>query len=130
VQGLDEPADLVALTQACRVDRRNKPRNPGGARVERALLGAGAAPVGGLGGVDLALEGDGPVRCQNLVDVLPARALGGGEYAFEAWIAAPDDAQAPRERVRFFVGPAASPVAGSEPSSAPRARPGASAPVP
>lgn len=84
VRQIPEPADLVAVTQACYVGAKKpkaRGRKPSG-DVDRALRREGGPEVGTLVPVPLALEGDGPVYCQNLVDVIPGEALPGGGYEY------------------------------------------------
>jgi len=106
VQQLDDPVDLVALTEACYVAKKSYKRKKNAPTVVRSLQGSDGSVIGELQPVELALESDDRVHCQNLVDVLPARALGNGEYVFEAMLDPGRDKEGPRERVRFAVGPA------------------------
>jgi hypothetical protein len=80
VEGTDP---LVAITQACLVKAG---RARGAKALERVLLGGDGTPVGGLPALDLRLEGDGPVRCQTVVDVLPVSDLEPGPYLFRSTI--------------------------------------------
>jgi hypothetical protein len=103
VQRLDEPVDLVALTQACFIGsrRREKKALKGAPSVERRLIGADGSVVGTLDRQAAALERQGDVQCQNLVDLLPVASLRDGEYAFEAHLeGAPGDVSG---KVRFLV---------------------------
>ena len=90
--------DLVALSQVCRLgrSRRSDPR-----QVERSVKRADGAAVGTLPPVPIALEGEDKVRCQSLVDVLPGRALAGGEYVYEAQLGSGDGQGA--AKLRFSI---------------------------
>ncbi|ANM29861.1 hypothetical protein ABI59_10140 [Acidobacteria bacterium Mor1] len=90
--------DLVAFSQVCRLGRARKGEPD---RVERVVRRAGGEAVGSLPAVPIALEGEDRVRCQSLVDVLPAQALRSGEYVYEALLdsAAGQDAA----RLRFSI---------------------------
>jgi hypothetical protein len=107
VQQLDEPLDLVSLTEACFVGKKKggrRARRVHGA-IARSLFDANGRTVGHLDPVELALKPDPRqlVLCQNLVDVLPAAKLPEGRYVFEATL--PDPARpAATARVRFAIG--------------------------
>jgi hypothetical protein len=100
VQMVDEPQNLIFLTQACAVGKSKQPDG----ELTRALLSADGQVVGSLESVPLALEGEGKVRCQNLLDVVPGSAIGqNGDYVFEAQLGL-TTGDAPTGRVRFAVG--------------------------
>jgi hypothetical protein len=105
VHWFEEPVDLVAFSQACMVGGKASRKGHGPPTLERALRDAGDDTVGTLPGVDLALEGSGRIRCQNLVDVLPLASLADGEYTFEARLA-PDGDGVEGRSVRFAIGAA------------------------
>jgi hypothetical protein len=73
--------DLLAFTLACEPRKR---RSEAAATVRRALRGPDGAQVGTLPDVPFSPEGEGGLRCQPLVDLLPIRALPAGRYAFAA----------------------------------------------
>lgn len=107
VQRVDGSEDLVALTQVCAVgsSKRNDAEAPTGtaAMIGRVLREAGGRTLGTLPEVPLSLEGDGTIRCQNLLDVLPVSTLRRGEYVFEAVLRHAPDESGTRQRVRFAV---------------------------
>jgi hypothetical protein len=75
------PADLVAFTQICTLER------PAEAvyRVARALRLPSGTALGTLDPAAVTLEKRAGVWCGSLVDILPAAALRhGGDYVFEA----------------------------------------------
>lgn len=86
IQQLEEPVDLITLTQACFIGskRRQQKALSSFPSVNRRLLDTDGDALGELSPVDTALEADGAVHCQNLVDVLPTSTLPDGEYEFEA----------------------------------------------
>jgi hypothetical protein len=105
VQWLDEPADLAALTQACVVSAgaaKKKPTRP--LSIQRSLRGLEGSMVGSLRAVGLSLEGEGAVRCQSLVDIMPGAALGTGEYVFEARVDTGSEDENVEGNVRFAIG--------------------------
>jgi len=105
VQRLDEPTDFVSLTQACYVgaQKRGKVKDARGGTVHRSLLDAVGVDVGALDPVDVTLDAEGQVRCQNLVDIVPGSRLRAGEYAFEATLQSVRDGAGAPVRVRFAV---------------------------
>ncbi len=103
VQRLDAPDDLLVVTQACLVGAkksRGVNRTPS---VLRSLTRDDGTAVGTLGLERLALEGDGDILCQSLVDVLPAAALAGGDYVFTAELRSGRDDASAQDEVRFTV---------------------------
>jgi hypothetical protein len=106
VQQLDEPVDLVVLTQACYVGKKYRLKSGGGTTVARSLRKANGGAVGDFDPVDLAFGGESKVRCQNLVDVLPATSVRRGEFVFEARLESGRGKTEATERVRFAIGPA------------------------
>ena len=101
VQQIDEPVDLVALTEACVYGGGG-----GQASVQRSLRRADGTVVGDLPVQGIRPEGSGRVRCEQLVDRIPARALADGRYEFEAVLRAPDDdTDGDHGSIRFSVGP-------------------------
>jgi hypothetical protein len=117
VQRLDDPDDLLAMTEVCMVSASGTKRRGkgGGETIRRALADADGNTLGALPDVELSLEArGGKIRCQSLVDVVPAFALDFGEYVFEALVALGEGRDSPREEVRFAIGaPAAGPDAAS-----------------
>jgi len=103
VQQLDAPVDLVALSEACVVGGYTP-----GASVQRALRRADGTTIGDLPVQGIRPEGSGRVRCEHLVDRLPARALEDGRYEFEAVLRSPDGEDGDRGSIRFYVGTAPS----------------------
>ena len=103
VQQLDEPVDLVAVTQACFVGskRREKKALKSSPTVDRRLIGSDGSVVGTLERQAAALERQGDVQCLNLVDLLPVASLRDGEYAFEARLDGSSDEVS--GTVRFLV---------------------------
>ena len=108
VQQLDDPIDLVAITQACLFDKKSKKKRRKGKSVpsvSRALLDPDGATVGDLDPVELTLEGVGHVKCTNLVDLLPVANVKDGEYVFEVELdSGKADQGTEPQRVHFFVG--------------------------
>lgn len=96
----DGSQDLLALTQACMVGGRGAPSQ---AKIGRELFGSDDGAIGNLSAVPLALEGEGKIRCQSLLDVVPADTLGGGEYAFQASIESEKARDSAEQRVRFAI---------------------------
>jgi hypothetical protein len=105
VQLVNEPVDLIFLTDTCFVG------SPGAVRrveqlaksVQRDLsnqTGAGQTPIQP---VPIDLEGQGKVRCQSIVDVLPASALSTGDFVFAAEVAAGKKGGVERAEVSFAV---------------------------
>jgi hypothetical protein len=86
---LDERGDILAMTLLCAV---GEPGSLDDVRVERTLRGAAGALLGTLPTVPVDLEAEGSVRCQNLLDVVPAGALPDGSYAFEVTLRRGDGA--------------------------------------
>jgi len=83
VHRLDHPVDLAAFSQACVVSKRGQ-RGLAGSTIVRSLHDTEGAVLGSLPDVDLELDGEEKIHCQNLLDVIPASSLPQGEYAFEA----------------------------------------------
>jgi hypothetical protein len=109
IRDLDDPGELVALTQACWVGSKRGPRSKSlrGAAVHRQLRTLDGRPAGSIDPVPLALDEGTRIRCQNLLDTIPASGLKDGEYAFEATLASPRIDDPPAVTVRFAVGDAA-----------------------
>ena len=107
VQRLEEPTDFVSLTQACYAGagKRGVIKAARGGRVRRALLDERGAEVGVLEPIDVTLDGEGSVRCQTLIDVVPGSRLRSGEYTFEAALESVRDEAGAPVRVRFAVAP-------------------------
>ena len=109
VQQLDIPVDLVVLTEACIVGKNKRKR---GARAEdvadgsvaRSLRSSDGSPVGELPVQSIRPEGEGRVRCEHLVDQIPAVALEAGRYEFEAVLRSIDGKDDDHGRIRFSVG--------------------------
>jgi len=97
-----EPTDLVAMTLACVAD--DEPANRSNA-VLRRFRSIDGRVIGTLDPVRVEPEGGSGIRCQTVVDVLPARSIDqGGEYLFEASFA-PDTGRDPDwAGIRFSVG--------------------------
>ena len=81
VQEVNREESIFAMTQACMVGSR---KSGADTKVRRSLHAEGAGEVGLLPPVELELSGRGKIRCQNLLDVLPANAMDPGKYIFEA----------------------------------------------
>jgi len=80
---IDDSTELLAVSQVCYFETGKAPAQLAhDARwiVHRELLGADRLVVGRLPQVDLALEGADRIRCQNLLDLLPASSLDAGKY--------------------------------------------------
>ncbi|MDX1387679.1 MAG: hypothetical protein R3344_00705 [Acidobacteriota bacterium] len=109
VQQLDEPVDLVALTEACVVGDPDKSKGLD-AYVDRRLRDSGGEVVGTLPVQELPLTGyeDTSVHCENLLDLVPASRLKAGEYSFEASLRTESGQGEGSQRVRFSVGSATS----------------------
>jgi hypothetical protein len=82
---LDEPTDVIAVTQVCELASRETIAPP---LVIRSLRSASGSTIGQFDPVRVSLDGTGELRCASLVDELPAGAFKrGGEYVFEAGFA-------------------------------------------
>ena len=105
IQQLDDPADLVSLTQACFVGSKKgaKKRRHRSVSISRSLQEAGGESVGELEPVALSLEDFHVVHCQNLVDVIPGASLRDGEYVFQAQLQTERDGAGAESDVRFAV---------------------------
>jgi hypothetical protein len=86
VQYLEEPRDLIFLSDACLVgsDKAVRRAREAGAAVSRGLSEEGGVALGSISPLPLDFEGSGKVRCQAVVDVLPASSLADGDFVFEA----------------------------------------------
>lgn len=102
VQQLGGSVDLVSLTQACSFGKRRAKREAR-ARIGCELHRMDGELIGELDPVPLALEGDGKIRCQNLLDVFPGGSLRDGEYVFDVELDTGREATGTRRRVRFAV---------------------------
>jgi len=105
VQYVDEPLDLIFLTDACLVGSAGAVRRADqlATAVQRDLTadeGAGLAPIQA---VPLQLEGQGKVRCQSIVDVLPSSTLTSGDFVFAAQLSTDRKGGVERGEVRFAV---------------------------
>jgi len=102
VQQVDAPAELLMLTEACVI---GKARKDGPYSVARSLRSADGRVIGAFEPAAIEFEGTENIRCQNFLDVLPARAVvRPGDYLFEAsFEPRPWEGQEQRE-VRFSVG--------------------------
>ena len=101
---LDEADDLVAVTQVCLVGAKNYRSSKGRvATIDRSLSRLGGVEVGTLKTERVELTGKAKLKCQQLVDVLPAASLNSGEYVFEVLL---HDGQGEelRRKIRFAVG--------------------------
>jgi hypothetical protein len=103
VAQLDRPEDLLALTQVCHVGKRKRAPRVSGS-VERVLLEARAGEIGKLEPVAIGVEGEGRIRCQNLLDVFPGSSMPNGEYVYEARLASEGDDGAEPRTLKFAVG--------------------------
>jgi hypothetical protein len=86
VQYLEEPHDLIFLSDACLVGSEKAVQRARqlGVEVRRGLNDAGGAELASIRPLPLDLEGSGNVRCQAVVDVLPSSVLTSGDFVFEA----------------------------------------------
>lgn len=114
VQQIDEPADLVALTHAC---RRNSKRGRGQAppSVVRSLTRVDGEPVGDLPVESLPLDGKERIVCRSLADLLPAAALSDGDFVFDAELRGETEHHVERHGVRFSIGLPEKPLTGNAP---------------
>jgi len=105
VQYIDEPLDLIFLTDACLVGSSGAVRRAEqlAAAVQRDLSGENDAELASIEPVALALEGQGKVRCQSIVDVLPSSTLATGDFTFAAQVAVDRKGGVERGEVRFSV---------------------------
>jgi len=119
IRDLDDPGELVALTQVCWVGSKRGPKAKllQDASVDRKLRTADGRPAGDIDPVPLTLDEGTRIRCQNLLDTIPASRLKDGEYTFEATLASPRIDDPPAVTVRFAVGDAA---ASDRPGAPPR----------
>jgi hypothetical protein len=101
VYEVDRTEPIIALTEACVVKPRSNLRPY---VAVRSLATEGAATVGGLDPLPLDFSGDEPVRCQNLMDLIPLAQIKPGEYDFEATLQPASDAMTSASRLRFLVG--------------------------
>jgi hypothetical protein len=126
VSKFDGSVDLVALTEACVVGKKKFRASEGEpvAYVHRALRNREQEVIGTLPAQGLFPEGDGKVRCENLLDVLPVSDLHDGKYAFHAALKTPKGEWGPTRGVKFAVGPAESleQPPGTEPETEPTPR--------
>jgi hypothetical protein len=99
---------LLALTQACAVKAKRL-----GGTVERVLTDAGGTAVGTLPPIELDLEERGNVRCQTILDLLPAAALSPGRYVFTSSVSAGPNRDGPSERTEFLIAKPAHEIARS-----------------
>ena len=105
VQYVDEPLDLIFLTDACLVGSAGAVRRAEqlAATVQRGLSakdGAGLAPIQP---VPLELQARGKVHCQSIVDVLPSPTLASGDFVFAAQVPADKKGGVERGEVSFAV---------------------------
>jgi len=101
---LEEADDLVAVTQACLVGAKDYRSKKGRvAIIDRSLSLLGGTEVGKLSTEQVELVGKAKLKCQQLVDVLPAASLNGGEYVFEA-VLHDGEGEETRRVISFAVG--------------------------
>jgi VWFA-related protein len=105
VQQINEPTDLVAITNACRINSK-KARKQTPPRVLRSLTRAGGESAGALPMEALPLDGSERFHCRGLVDLLPAASLTNGEYLFEAELRGDSEYHGESNGVMFSVGTA------------------------
>jgi hypothetical protein len=99
---LDEPTDVIAVTQVCELASRETIAPP---LVTRSLRSASGSTIGQFDPVRVSLDGTGELRCASLVDKLPVGAFKRGvEYVFEAGFA--EGAAGSRRAAHFAVAPA------------------------
>ena len=105
VQYVDEPLDLIFLTDTCFVGSAQAVRRVEelAAAVKRDLSGEARGELAAFRPVPLELEGLGKVRCQSIVDVLPSSALVNGDFLFAAQVGTDLDGVVERGEVRFAV---------------------------
>jgi hypothetical protein len=105
VQYVDEPLDLIFLTDTCLVGSTGALRRVEqlAAAVQRELSGEDGAGLSPIRPVPLELEGQGKVRCQSIVDVLPASTLASGDFVFAAQVVADKKGGVERGEVSFAV---------------------------
>jgi len=103
VQQLDEPLDLVALTEACALGKPGRDGAPA-ANVSRALRREDGTLIGDLPVQGIRPEGEERVRCEHLVDRLPGSALEDGRYLFQVVMQTPGAEREDEKTVRFSVG--------------------------
>jgi len=105
VQYVDEPLDLIFLTDACVVGSAGAVKRAEQlvSAVQRDLIAEGGAGLGEIQPVPLALEGRGKVRCQSIVDVLPSSTLTSGDFVFAAHVDGGAKGGVERGEVSFAV---------------------------
>ena len=86
VQYIEEPRDLIFLSDACLVGSEKAVRRArqAGIEVRRRLNDEQGMELATISALPLDLEGLGKVRCQAVVDVLPSSVLTDGDFVFEA----------------------------------------------
>ncbi len=113
VQQLDEPVDLISLTQACLVGSKKQGREKA-MSIGRSLRQSEGTALGELEPVELSLERKGGVQCRSLVDILLTASLPGGEYVFEAQLRSGRKGDDVLQNVRFAIGGAGPAFAAAE----------------
>ena len=105
VQYVDEPLDLIFLTDTCLVGSAGAVRRVEqlATAVQRDLSGEDGAGLTSIRPVPLELKGQGKVRCQSIVDVLPSSTLASGDFVFAAQVAADKKGGVERGEVSFAV---------------------------
>ena len=105
VQLVDEPLDLVFLTDTCFVGSSRAVRRIEklAAAVRRDLIGEARGELGPIPAVPLELEANGKVRCQSIVDVVPSSTLASGDFVFAAQVTSDKKAHVERAEVSFAV---------------------------
>ncbi len=104
VQYVEQPLDLIFLTDACLVGSQSAIRRAKqlSTAVRRGLT-EGHTTLAEIDPVPLDLEGAGKVHCQSIVDVLPSSELPGGDFVFAATVANAADDGIDEGRVAFAV---------------------------
>jgi hypothetical protein len=82
VRSIERPEELLVLSQACIVGSAKRSER----EIMRALRTSAGQRLGELPPVALHVEGEGKIRCQSLMDILPGASLDEGEYVFEAYL--------------------------------------------
>ena len=100
VQQVDKSENLAAISQACTI---KPPRSPSKARVRRWLTKDDGSPAGDFAPVPFVPDGEGAIRCQRFLDLIPVRRMRPGTYRFHVALEPAFDPEVSRSEIRFKV---------------------------